>query len=36
MVMVYKNLDRMDAAKQDALWQRGESLLSRLDAGEAL
>lgn len=36
MVMVYKNLDRMDAAKQNALWQRGETLLSRLDAGEAL
>jgi deoxyribodipyrimidine photolyase-related protein len=36
MGMVYKNLDRMTEAKQDALWQRGESLLSKLDAGEAI
>jgi deoxyribodipyrimidine photolyase-related protein len=36
MGMVYKNLDRMTEAKQDALWQRGESLLGKLDAGEAI
>lgn len=36
MGMVYKNLARMDEGKQQALWQRGEALLARLDAGEAL
>ncbi|MBV2134895.1 cryptochrome/photolyase family protein [Pseudomonas sp. MAP12] len=34
--MVYKNLARMDEGKQQALWQRGEALLARLDGGEAL
>jgi deoxyribodipyrimidine photolyase-related protein len=34
--MVYRNLERMDEARQQALWQRGEALLARLDAGEAL
>lgn len=36
MGMIYKNLDRMAEAKQQALWERGEHLLARLDAGEAL
>ena len=36
MGMVYKNLARMDEAKRQALWQRGEALLARLDGGEAL
>ncbi len=36
MAMVYRNLARMSEAKQRALWQRGEALLARLDAGEAL
>ncbi|MNN51382.1 hypothetical protein D3C81_1660160 [compost metagenome] len=36
MGMVYKNLARMDEAKRQALWRRGEALLARLDAGEAL
>ena len=36
MSMMYKNLDRMPLAKQQALWQRGQSLLERLDNGEAL
>ncbi|MBC8997298.1 cryptochrome/photolyase family protein [Pseudomonas sp. N40(2020)] len=36
MGMMYKNLDRMPEAKQQALWQRGEKLLATLDAGEAL
>lgn len=36
MGMVYKNLDRMAEPKQQALWQRGESLLAKLDAGEPL
>ncbi|MDE1164923.1 MAG: cryptochrome/photolyase family protein [Pseudomonas sp.] len=36
MGMVYKNLERMPAAKQQALWQRGQALLARLDAGESL
>ncbi|QHF02619.1 cryptochrome/photolyase family protein [Pseudomonas asturiensis] len=34
--MVYKNLDRMTDAKRDALWDRGQTLLARLDAGEPL
>ena len=33
LAMVYKNLARMPDAKQQALWQRGEDLLARLDAG---
>ncbi|UST98287.1 cryptochrome/photolyase family protein [Pseudomonas siliginis] len=35
MCMMYKNLDRMPLAKQDALWQRGQTLLAKLDKGEA-
>ncbi|WP_273508324.1 hypothetical protein [Pseudomonas sp. SWRI99] len=31
----YRNLDRMALAKQDALWQRGQRLLDKLDNGEA-
>ena len=34
--MVYRNLARMAESKQRALWQRGEILLARLDAGDAL
>ena len=34
--MVYKNLDRMNDAKLDALWDRGQTLLARLDAGESI
>ncbi|CAM3283248.1 cryptochrome/photolyase family protein [Pseudomonas floridensis] len=34
--MVYKNLDRMSDAKLDALWDRGQTLLARLDAGESI
>ena len=34
--MVYRNLERMPEARQQALWRRGEQLLARLDAGEAL
>ncbi|MGU9850383.1 cryptochrome/photolyase family protein [Pseudomonas koreensis] len=36
MAMMYKNLDRMPPAKQEALWQRGENLLARLDNGESI
>ncbi|THG82086.1 cryptochrome/photolyase family protein [Pseudomonas sp. A-1] len=36
MGMVYRNLARMDEARRQALWQRGEALLARLDGGEAL
>jgi deoxyribodipyrimidine photolyase-related protein len=36
MGMMYKNLDRMPLEKQQALWQRGQSLLDRLDRGESL
>jgi len=34
--MVYRNLERMTEERQQALWQRGELLLARLDAGEML
>ncbi|MGF0238004.1 cryptochrome/photolyase family protein [Rhodococcus sp. IEGM1300] len=36
MGMVYKNLDRMPESKQQALWQRGQNLLAKLDAGESI
>ncbi|MDD1139355.1 cryptochrome/photolyase family protein [Pseudomonas sp. TNT2022 ID233] len=36
MTMMYKNLDRMPQAKQEALWQRGQMLLARLDNGESI
>lgn len=36
MAMAYRNLRRMDEARREALWQRGEELLARLDAGQAL
>ncbi|MDG1580111.1 cryptochrome/photolyase family protein [Pseudomonas sp. GOM6] len=36
LAMVYRNLDRMDEERREALWQRGEDLLARLDAGQAL
>ncbi|MBX9409402.1 cryptochrome/photolyase family protein [Pseudomonas baetica] len=36
MSMMYKNLDRMPQAKQQALWQRGQKLLDTLDRGEPL
>jgi deoxyribodipyrimidine photolyase-related protein len=36
MSMVYKNLDRMTEPKQQALWERGQKLLAKLDAGESL
>ncbi|NYH11795.1 cryptochrome/photolyase family protein [Pseudomonas moraviensis] len=36
MAMMYKNLDRMPQAKQEALWQRGQRLLARLDNGESI
>ncbi|WP_416739570.1 cryptochrome/photolyase family protein [Pseudomonas sp. NFX71] len=35
MGMVYKNLDRMTESKQQALWDRGQKLLVKLDAGES-
>ena len=34
--MVYRNLARMPEAKQQALWDWGERLLAKLDAGEML
>lgn len=34
--MVYRNLVRMTEAKQQALWDWGERLLAKLDAGEML
>ncbi|WP_333989801.1 cryptochrome/photolyase family protein [Pseudomonas sp. S3(2024)] len=36
MAMMYKNLDRMPPARQEALWQRGQNLLARLDNGESI
>lgn len=33
MGMTYKNLDRLSESKRDALWQRGERLLAKLDVG---
>lgn len=36
MGMTYKNLDRMPESKQQALWDRGQMLLAKLDAGESL
>lgn len=36
MNLTYKNLERMTDVRQQALWQHGEELLARLDAGEAL
>lgn len=36
MAMVYRNLQRMDESRVAALWQRGEQLLARMDAGELL
>lgn len=36
MKMIYGNLDRMAEKNQKALWEWGETLLNRLDAGEAL
>lgn len=36
MGMVYRNLARMNEAKQQALWDWGERLLAKLDAGETL
>ncbi|WP_323151554.1 cryptochrome/photolyase family protein [Pseudomonas glycinae] len=35
MSMMYRNLDRMPETKQQALWQRGQALLARLDNGES-
>ncbi|AIA71707.1 cryptochrome/photolyase family protein [Pectobacterium atrosepticum] len=36
MGMTYKNLDRLSESKRQALWQRGQMLLAKLDAGESL
>ena len=36
LAMPYKNLQRMDEKKRQALWNRGEQWLARLDAGEKL
>lgn len=36
MAMMYRNLEGMDEVRREAIWRRGEALLSRLDAGEPL
>lgn len=36
MAMIYRNLERMDPVKRDAVWTWGETLLARLDRGEML
>ena len=33
MAMIYKNLDRMDESRKQALWQRGQWLLAEMDEG---
>lgn len=36
MALTYRNLQRMDDSRRNALWDWGEELLARLDAGEML
>lgn len=36
MTMIYRNLERMDPVKRDAVWAWGETLMARLDRGEVL
>ncbi len=36
LAMVYRNLQGLPESRRQALWQRGETLLARLDAGETL
>ena len=36
LAQVYRGLAGMDPQRREALWQRGETLLARLDAGETL
>ncbi|WP_322366884.1 cryptochrome/photolyase family protein [Pseudomonas sp. Teo4] len=36
MAMAYRNLQRMDESRVAALWNRGEQLLARMDAGESI
>ncbi|CAI8805601.1 (6-4) photolyase [Pseudomonas sp. IT-P2] len=36
MAMMYRNLDRMPQTRQQALWQRGQALLARLDNGDSI
>ncbi|SEL21316.1 deoxyribodipyrimidine photolyase-related protein [Atopomonas hussainii] len=36
LAMPYRTLDKMADSKRQALWARGETLLAKLDSGEAL
>jgi len=36
LAQVYRGLAGMDPQRREAPWQRGETLLARLDAGETL
>lgn len=36
LALVYRNLDGMSADRRDAIWQRGQSLLARLDAAQPI
>ncbi|MFJ7142897.1 cryptochrome/photolyase family protein [Pseudomonas protegens] len=36
LAISYRNLQRMDEPRREAIWQRGEELLACLDAGQAL
>ncbi|QXI25673.1 cryptochrome/photolyase family protein [Pseudomonas vanderleydeniana] len=36
LALVYRSLDGLPQARREALWQRGQTLLARLDAAEAL
>lgn len=36
LALVYRNLDGMAPARREAVWRRGQALLTRLDAGDCL
>ena len=36
LALVYRSLDGMAPAHREGVWQRGETLLARLDAGQDL
>ncbi|MGM3217494.1 cryptochrome/photolyase family protein [Pseudomonas sp. PhalM4] len=36
LTLVYRGLDSMSASRRDAVWQRGQQLMTHLDAGESI
>ncbi|HCV38171.1 MAG TPA: cryptochrome/photolyase family protein, partial [Pseudomonas sp.] len=36
LALVYRSLDQMSADRRDAVWQRGQVLLARLDAAQPI